>query len=375
MAFDAQLIAHRPRETAGSLSANRFEFQLNWAICHLIKLHRTIDEYVVLIDYHEDIVVLNAETNPTSAEFFQIKSKTTGNWTTKQLIKQEKGNSGKKLSILGKLYHSYTLWPNCTAGLYFVSNAPLKAKDQKSQSTIKLATIPFSALLKSEQDEIVNSINTEHSTQDASTGLKLFTYKKCNLTPSGQAEMAIGVVANFLESIQGGQTLPAPAFYRALKDELQRRFRTEQIPISYNELREFKGLSGSHFAKMIEVAVAEPLRQDLATLIGGRLNSEDVPFAEVNRIRNEVSKIQLKLLDSSNLFITDSLSVVRGVVTQVKRHSRLWDTIEETASHPGLKTLKRTLSHDVVRAMIGICLHESNDTLPAPDPDAQEKAT
>jgi hypothetical protein len=55
MSLKQQLIQQSPRDTSGSLAADRFEYQRNWALCELLRLHATGNDYVVTFDHHEDV--------------------------------------------------------------------------------------------------------------------------------------------------------------------------------------------------------------------------------------------------------------------------------------------------------------------------------
>ena len=78
MTFAEQLVSNLPRETSGSRASSRFDFQKNWVLCHLLELHLEKRDYLVLCDYHDDVVVLERPSNPDQAEFIQIKTKKTG---------------------------------------------------------------------------------------------------------------------------------------------------------------------------------------------------------------------------------------------------------------------------------------------------------
>lgn len=106
----------KPRESAGARSSNRFDYQKNWAFCELIDLQLNGEDYLIVFEHHEDIVVLNSETSPTSAKFYQVKSKKTGNWTVNSLVKNE--SDDKLSSIIGKLYGNQHLFPKILKNCY-----------------------------------------------------------------------------------------------------------------------------------------------------------------------------------------------------------------------------------------------------------------
>ncbi len=63
-----------PREFAGSESFNRYEYQLSFATLLLLESIKTNDNFVLLIDYLDDIVFMNDITDPTQIDFYQVKT-------------------------------------------------------------------------------------------------------------------------------------------------------------------------------------------------------------------------------------------------------------------------------------------------------------
>lgn len=88
-----------PNENAGADTASRFDYQKNWAFCHLIDKHAAGEDYLVAFEFHEDVLFLAPEANPTAIDFYQIKtSKSPG---TRKLSTLTSKKNGK--SIIGKL--------------------------------------------------------------------------------------------------------------------------------------------------------------------------------------------------------------------------------------------------------------------------------
>lgn len=65
----------KPRETAGARTSNAYDFQKSWALCELIQRHLDGADYLMVFDFHEDVVVFDGEVAPRRSEFFQIKSR------------------------------------------------------------------------------------------------------------------------------------------------------------------------------------------------------------------------------------------------------------------------------------------------------------
>ena len=93
-------------------------------------LHKDKTDYVVILDHHEDVVILDSEHQPTCLEGFQIKT-AQSNWTIKALLKRESGSGTPPAllpSILGKLYDVKLRFQADVKVLQFVSNEPVSVR-------------------------------------------------------------------------------------------------------------------------------------------------------------------------------------------------------------------------------------------------------
>ena len=86
MSLKDLLVTTKPRETSGPRSANRFDFQKSWALCRLLELHKSGKDYLIVFDYHDDVLVLDSCGDPNRIDFYQIKTKQSGHWTRRDLI-------------------------------------------------------------------------------------------------------------------------------------------------------------------------------------------------------------------------------------------------------------------------------------------------
>ena len=60
-----------PRENAGPVSSDRSQYQKDWALCKLLKIHSEGWDYTIAFDIHDDVVVFEPEHTPTSVSFYQ----------------------------------------------------------------------------------------------------------------------------------------------------------------------------------------------------------------------------------------------------------------------------------------------------------------
>ena len=119
-----EIIKLKPREESGSKTARKYTFQKDLSLYLLLTNHEKTEDYVFLFDFHDDLVILDSEKKPRKMDFYQIKSKDSGNWTTRTLTKTKEN----KLSIAGKLYLNKINFNENTNSLNFISNSSFSLK-------------------------------------------------------------------------------------------------------------------------------------------------------------------------------------------------------------------------------------------------------
>jgi len=165
-------------EIGGRHAIKGFSFQVWLAVLEALRAHRKPDDYAVVLEWQQDIALLNSSTAPTTVRFVQLKkNESTLKWTLSSLLavasaedndatadtqddaaatpatgKGKTSNKRKKpkASILAKLYVHRRRFADLTkAGLVFASDAPFevpKAVGGTSMvSGIPLNTLPVPA--------------------------------------------------------------------------------------------------------------------------------------------------------------------------------------------------------------------------------------
>jgi hypothetical protein len=73
MALKDTFLTVTPRENAGARSSDRSDYQKDWALCQLLRLHGSGSDYLIVFDLHDDILIFDSEANPTLISFYQSK--------------------------------------------------------------------------------------------------------------------------------------------------------------------------------------------------------------------------------------------------------------------------------------------------------------
>ncbi|SIO24583.1 protein of unknown function [Bradyrhizobium erythrophlei] len=130
MSFADKLVQTPRREKSGETGYERYDYQASWGLALIFEGHDDLDDYAIAFEFHDDIVRLDSSSAPTSARFYQVKTKLNGHWTLTDLIRRKKSKDGTSLpSIIGKMYENHELFPAETERLSFVSNVPCQFID------------------------------------------------------------------------------------------------------------------------------------------------------------------------------------------------------------------------------------------------------
>jgi hypothetical protein len=221
------------------MAANRFTFQVNWAFCKMVDLHRDGHDYVIVLDLHEDVTVGNSATQPSALDHYQVKTDEDGQWTKARLLYRK---SQKAFSILGKLYFNRINLPDLPGRLTFVTNAPLDLELAKGTSASKVAIV-FSDLSDAVQKEILHNLRREHGLTEDPELQKVMCFEVTELKPGNHRMLAQGKLAELVDGFDVTGDYPVLAAYRSLADRLRCRNDYEKAPATVGELLARKSIT------------------------------------------------------------------------------------------------------------------------------------
>ncbi|MEH2489794.1 dsDNA nuclease domain-containing protein [Bradyrhizobium sp. AZCC 2230] len=98
------LVEKPQRETSGSDTSARFDYQKGWAFCQMLRRHMEQADYLVAFEFHDDVVFLTPSAAPTRAEFFQVKTSSSASPRKLAGLLSRPKNSN---SILGKMFLNF----------------------------------------------------------------------------------------------------------------------------------------------------------------------------------------------------------------------------------------------------------------------------
>ncbi len=352
-----KLIANPQREYGGPRASNRFAYQRDWTFCLLLKLHLGSDDYLVLCDYHDDLLVLNHSTAPTKVEFFQIKTAATKRWTIAGLLAQKPGASGPLPSVLGKLYRHRLSFPAEVLTLNFVSNLYLSvelASTPPSDSRIQFVATDLDA---KELAKVKAALRAELALGSDPILDAQMVFHVSSLSLQDHSTHAKGALVDYLAGRDPTRDYPILALYRSLADEIQRRSDVEREFTAVVDLVATKGFSRAAFEKVLASCLAEAdgndprkVEQELNT----QLTSEGVPFGDRRAICRALAQFGIERMDSSRADLVKWTSIARSYQdSHLPQYAgTLWDFILLGKEHMKAKDASRAFSDEYIAAIV-----------------------
>lgn len=328
MDLKTRLISVPPRDLSGANASDRFAYQRTWALCHVMELHASGEDYVVIFDHHEDVSVLDAEDAPNSIKGYQIKTKDSGNFTLQAMLKREAGTGEPPTSlpsILGRLYDLKIRFPEDTKLLAVVSNASFSLRlssDGKKHTDLQSAK--FAELHQNDQDLINDALKSEHGIAGSPALNGILEFVRSDIPLRGHDTHAKGKLAEFLQQLFPDRKFSIIPLYRALDSEVEVRNNSHDQNLSFEDLVRRKALSRRRFSEVLQQAGASPVRVELQEVVQ-RLNSEGCPFAAVADLRREWDGAQLDHLEKRDIPHLRLREAVIAALASRAEQSRLTD--------------------------------------------------
>ena len=308
MSLKDTLVTTPPREESGSVSSDRFQYQRHWALLKLLNYHLQEPDYVFIFDYHDDVLILDSDENPTKIKFYQIKTKGRNNWTLAALTKQEEGESSKegesrKLpSILGKMYLNKVNFKDQVESLNFVSNARfnLKLDDATEKDTKDRVYICASEISAEEVSKVKNALKEELKVEPDTVSESIIFFEVSDLPLQNHETQVKGALVDFLQKLFPQRKFSIVPIYQSIIGEITRRNNHKLQQYTIEELTTKKCLSKKDFEKfIIDIGIGNDQERNWQS-VESRLNAEGCSYAQVMKIKSQWNLCEIHRLDITN---------------------------------------------------------------------------
>jgi hypothetical protein len=223
--------------TDSSNTQDRYDYQAVVALMKLVDMYLNKADFAFVFELHNDFIVLDAATNPQHVDFYQVKTKKNGTWTTNSLGKQKAGKTGPLPSILGKLYKNKIDFNNYTRSVNFISNMYCNFAVGKSRvcaSSVKL----------SERKKIETFIKSEHGLAIPFSTSVIF-FEKCDLSLDNYEDILFGKMNTLINRVFGTGSRDLDAIVGSFILQAQRRSKYKN-PKDFNDVISNKAITRDH---------------------------------------------------------------------------------------------------------------------------------
>ena len=305
------VIRRKPREQAGPRSADRFDYEKDWAICRLLILHESGNAYLIAFDIFDDVVVLNSAAEPDSISFFQVKTRENPPMRMSDMIRRKDGKNGPLPSMLGKLYSNKIAFPDHTRTLTLVSNVPFDVRLCDGAKSTSKQSLCCNELNQHSRAAVARQLKEEHALTEE-PAFADFTYLEVSDLPlRGHDTHTRGKLAEFLERLNPSGTFKVSLVYRTIADEVKRKNNYHADVNTFDAFIREKAIGRTAFTEILRRVGAYEDFDAMWARIEGRLNSEGAPVFTIRRLRDEFRR-----------FVIDRLSKTESAFQRLEDYMR-----------------------------------------------------
>lgn len=316
-ALQEQLNDGLTKERGGRHGGKGHEFQRYWALCHLLKVDLERNDYVMLLEFIEDVAILNNDNAPDKIELFQLKKKDgNSNWTKTALANPPKD----KLSILAKLFESQKIAPAPSATIVFVSNAPVSLTLTSKLDSTHLPSFEAVDVDLPLLGELQKGIASELKVDVSEIQWDKLSFVKSPLSLNDLENHAQGHVVSYLGLKHPDHNARADVFFRLLYGEIKIRATVTEDAATFEDLRKMRGISKAQLASMLAQVIARKPVMDILGEAIDEMASESVSYVERETIKAAGRRFTVDRVSQSNSLLISLEQEVGKQKTKIPHH-------------------------------------------------------
>lgn len=297
-----RLLAVPQRENAGARSANRFNYQQVWAFNHILDLIEYESDFLLLMEFHDDVIVLESTSNSETIDFYQIKTDDKpSRYLTASFITKNANKYPEKMSIAQKMIDNYSKFYSETKGIHLVSNKNFDFGELKvggnstNRAVINLSEISDDQLNKIKKGMCQSCHLEEKSCENNCINLIYFNVSFMDLV--NYEDTILGKFVNYLSSTGIESSLSkTKAILFTILGEIKRINNWELSSQSIDELKKRKSISKEAVKRWINTLSIE-MQDNLWEDIKPYLLNDGFTSFEVNKIGQQWKKYKLESMN------------------------------------------------------------------------------
>lgn len=315
-----KLLAVPERENAGARSSNRFSFQQVWAFDYMLKIIESDIDFVLFMEFHDDIIVLNRCEQEEYVDFFQIKTDDKDSrYITSSFITKNGNKYPEKMSIIQKMIDEFVKFEDDTRSIHLVSNKSFdfgELKDTtetKNRSTIVLNEMNATCLKKIKKD-MCKACNKFGNCKEECLNVIYFDVSDLDL--ASYEDTVMGRMIRKLEKMNIPSTIERTrSIYNTILGEIRRKNNSEKAAGSISELLTRKAISKSEFMDWIDKLRVE-MPDDLWNQVHLSLITDGFSTLEIRKIHKDWKKYQIDRMNIEALGLQGIAAKVQTIMEQ-----------------------------------------------------------
>lgn len=293
------------KDIAGSRTKNRLTIQISYAVQLIMEFYSM--EFLVFMDYIEDVVVIKDPENPlgSSIHLYQVKTKTTD--------KQYKLNAIIQDKWFQKLYENALPYNGYLDEAALVCNTDIISGSSTVFKNIKnnLSDIKKDPNVR----KILLAIAKDLKVDESEVDLSKYYFIRSYLTIKGHKDEVEHQFESFLQKKEPSlQLATARAIYKTLYDELDRKFNAEidEDCSNFSEIVENKGLCSKEIKEIISTGLAIQLPDSDKLFSLFSITS----IKDIKAFNNRYSQIKMDLYSEKDLLI-QTKKTIRNILNEI----------------------------------------------------------
>ena len=280
------------RETAGSQTFGKYEYQYHWALCRLIEQHLKRQEYIVFVELHEDVVVGNSlDGNKVKFEFSQVKEFSSAGITLNGVMSSKAGKDSILLKMLRSVSEKQFIDDVDVINLVATCGFKFPLKNPN----LKVEVLACTDLTEESISEIKKHVTS------GKIDLKLIdklNFILPNLASVGIQDAVVGRIASLIDHIYPMSKSMPVYVYRTLVDELHRKGMVSYDYKKWEDLVEKKGLTSVTVDRVINQFAVDDRKVDLRSNFDLLAAELAIPFIQKKNLWKCVERYYTRAIAS-----------------------------------------------------------------------------
>lgn len=302
-------------DTAGASTFGKYAFQFHWALCEIIEKHSNKQEYSLLVEYHEDVVIGSSSDLANSRlGFYQVKNigkpYTVGAITSRK----PKEDGGLKNSILGKLFKSSDK-PQFKGKVQDIGLVCSSGFSFETKGKMKLDLIKCGDLEEDCLSELTTKIQEE-------LGIKLDSSNLQFIVPTiqlqTQEDFVLAQFAKLVDQIFGGAQCSPSNIYRAIVDDMYRKGRIQFDYSDWNRLANKKSINSNDVNHVLSLHSTHPLTSQIESTFDSVANEMAIRPLQATGLKSSLKRLYLKRKGFSTSLDLDITQKFKSSMEKIK---------------------------------------------------------